>query len=191
MDDRVRKVVIQELEKPGVLKKLYDYACHRQSFRGVLPAGLSPEDAVHEVITSLLTSSQGGRTWDEERHPDLIVALKGMIKSELSNMCSKEINRSKLLKSRNEEQAVKIDGSGDNSGQLATKGVNDSELAKKIESLIEDDDELYDIYSAIVEGYEKPREIAERLELDEKEIKTRLQRLRRKCRKNIEIKASS
>lgn len=191
MNDRTRNVVIQELEKPGVLKKLYDYAYYLQSVKGVLPAGLSPEDAVNEVITSLLTNSTEGRSWDEGRFPDLIVVLKGMIRSEFSNMRSKEINRSKLLKSRNEEQAVKIDDLDGTTGSAAIVGVNDSELAKKIESVVEGDNELFDIYSAIVEGYEKPREIAEYLGLDEKEIKTRLQRLRRKCRKNIDLEASS
>lgn len=188
MDDRIRKVVIQELEEPGVLKKLYDYAYYLQSVKGVLPAGFEPEGIVNEAIASFLT---GERTWDEHRYPDLVPVMMGMIRSEFSNVLSKEYNRRMLLQSRNDEQPIKIDELGNTCGSVTTKGVNDSELAKKIESLIEEDDELYDIYSAIVEGYEKPREIAVRLGLDVKEIKTRLQRLRRKCRKNIDIEASS
>ena len=117
--------------------------------------------------------------------------MKGMIKSQFFNVLSKENNRRKLLQSRNEEQAIQVDEPAGSSGSMAPMGVNNSKLAKKIESVVEGDNELFDIYSAIIEDYEKPREIAEYLGLDEKQIKTRLQRLRRKCRKNIDLEASS
>src|SRR5208283_4052972 len=49
----------------------------------VLPAAASPQSVVHDIVVKVL---QGTRTWDPEREPDLLVAMKGMVRSDIGHL---------------------------------------------------------------------------------------------------------
>lgn len=49
----------------------------------VLPAAASPQSVVHDVVIKVL---DGTRNWDPQREPDLIVAMKGMVRSDIGHL---------------------------------------------------------------------------------------------------------
>jgi hypothetical protein len=49
----------------------------------MLPGGDSPLSVVHDVVVKVL---DGTRHWDEEKEPDLLNALKGMVRSEIGHL---------------------------------------------------------------------------------------------------------
>ena len=53
-----------------------------------LPGGTSPRSIVHEMVTRLLDPN-GPRTWDDQKEPTLLNALKGMVRSEIGHLYQK------------------------------------------------------------------------------------------------------
>ena len=53
-----------------------------------LPGVASPSSLAHNVIVKLL-EPDGARTWDEEKEPSLLNALKGMVRSEIGHLYKK------------------------------------------------------------------------------------------------------
>src|SRR5208283_3006408 len=53
-----------------------------------LPGGASPQSVANNVIVKLLDPN-GARTWDEEKEPSLLNALKGMVRSEIGHLYEK------------------------------------------------------------------------------------------------------
>jgi hypothetical protein len=62
----------------------------------VLPAAASPQSVVHDIVVKVL---QGTRTWDPEREPDLLIAMKGMVRSDIGHLFDRvETNRTEPIK---------------------------------------------------------------------------------------------
>ena len=51
----------------------------------ILPGGASPKSVVNEVLKRLLDPN-GPRNWDEKKEPVLLIALKGMVRSEIGHL---------------------------------------------------------------------------------------------------------
>lgn len=80
--------VLRGPDAPDIYLRLLDYAralARRKGWRTdkTLPQGESPESITNEVLRKVL---EGQRTWDENKEPSLLNALKGMVKSELGHL---------------------------------------------------------------------------------------------------------
>lgn len=167
---------ISELKRPENLKKLYSYAHHCNATRA-LPPDREPEDLVHEAIELLLS---GQRKWDTQKCPDVMVLLKGIVRSLYSHAWELAYHRTRKDLSATELNELRADSPA---GETATSDTNVyADLRGQIEAAIGDDEELMEVYFAIVDGCERPRQIVEHLGLEAKEVNARLRRLRRKCR---------
>lgn len=49
----------------------------------VLPTAASPQSVVHDIVVKVL---QGTRGWDPGKEPDLLVAMKGMVRSDIGHL---------------------------------------------------------------------------------------------------------
>jgi hypothetical protein len=83
--------ILHGTEGDGIYLSLLDYAHKIARWHGwrtglMLPDVASPESVVNEVILKLL---QCKRQWDERKEPQLIVALKGMVRSDIGHLFEK------------------------------------------------------------------------------------------------------
>lgn len=183
MDYNTRQLIIKHLEQPGVLLRLYDYAYQYDTYKGKrLPRDWTPEDVVNEAIYLLLN---GDRNWDQNRFPDLTIALKGMIKSLFYHIPRLKYNKMEVKPVDEDGNSIPIMDLAEGPNETQTDEPHDSELMSQIENAIKDDDELMEVYFAILEGHIKPRAIAKKLGIEVKETNKRLKRLRRICQKNV------
>lgn len=160
-----------------------------------LAKGAQPKDIVQHVIEKTLN---GDRKWDPNKGP-LVPWLKDQVNSVVDALYHSAANK-------HEARLVSNDDNGNVQGRsqkltshlfhtsiLATPEEEilikeDEELSRqqvdRILELVADKSELQDILFAIIEGCQpKPKLLAERLEVDVKEINNRLKRLRRMVRK--------
>lgn len=170
---------ISELEQPEKLKHLYSYAYYLNSYRR-LPGDREPKDLVHSAIELLMT---GRRQWDTVKCPNLIVLMKGIIKSLWSHSLEEAYYSTRVQQSGEDTYEVDVDSL--QSKKDTAEKLLFSELKSEIEAVITGDDELMELYFAILEGYDKPRDIAKYLELDVKEVNVRYRRLRRKLKRHL------
>jgi hypothetical protein len=80
-------------EGSEIYRQLVRYADLLARMRGwrtgaTLPGVASPSSLAHNVIVKLL-EPDGTRTWDEEKEPSLLNALKGMVRSEIGHLYKK------------------------------------------------------------------------------------------------------
>jgi len=83
--------ILHSTEGDRIYLSLLDYSQKIARWHGwrtglMLPDVASPESVVNEVILKLL---QGKRQWDEKKEPLLLVALKGMVRSDLGHLFEK------------------------------------------------------------------------------------------------------
>lgn len=151
-----------------------------------LPAGYEAEDFVRDVISSLVL---GNRTWDSEKFPNLVVVLKGMIKSEIYNFFTTRKKEIETIKNNpstigdEDGQHIEIK---DNSSVLANKQLELSEMADLIYDSVKDDDDLEEIVYCLMSNITKRQDIAHELSISPSEVDNRKKRLFRKT-KNIKI----
>lgn len=151
-----------------------------------LPAGYEAEDFVQDAISSLVI---GNRTWDSEKFPNLVVVLKGMIKSEIYNFFSTRKKEIETLKNNsscigNEDgQQIEIK---DNTSFLADKQLELNEMANLIYDSVKDDEELEEIVYCLMSNITKRQDIAHELSISPSEVDNRKKRLFRKT-KDIKI----
>ena len=79
--------ILRGSEGERIWLELMDYAlslARRYGWRSgqTLPQGRSPDSIAKDVIIKVLT---GDRIWDEAKEPTLLIALKGMVKSDLGH----------------------------------------------------------------------------------------------------------
>ena len=81
------------LRGPGgeeIYRQVVRYAEMQARIRGwragqTLPGNESPRSVAHTVVAKLL-DPDGGRSWDEQKEPSLLNALKGMARSEIGHL---------------------------------------------------------------------------------------------------------
>jgi DNA-directed RNA polymerase specialized sigma24 family protein len=122
----------------------------------LLPGGQSDEDIVHEAVARVIT---GERNWNPAKEPDLENYLKSVIDSMLS---------SKGLFGRKEWNAVSNVEDPEQWERMAGTLPNLDGLCHDAEVIIEamwkelsGDQELSAVFEAVIEGFDKPSEIAE------------------------------
>lgn len=149
------------------------------SGRGVflLPGGKSAEDVVLDVFRKLLDET---RNWDSQAHPDLLVVLKGMVRSEISAACKRDENTTTLVLAEPEGQEgasfekciepheAKIDRSAGllppqehHPGAADYLSIAQVEIAAGVERAAQSNPDLLKVIEAIKVGGEKSGEIAE------------------------------
>jgi len=146
----------------------------------VLPGGKSASDIVFGLFVKLL---EGDRNWDQQKHPNLLVVLKGMVRSEVSNAYTRKENKTGFVPAEKDgqvgvsfEKSVepfenKIDYSSgllqpvavavDSSGPVTIS----SEIVDEIQREATRNQDLVKVIEAIKAGGEKSSEIAEYCEL--------------------------
>jgi len=177
----MRNDVLEELEKIGVekvYKKLLAYTLYKKSFykwnheKQTTTKGREANDYVGEAILKAI--DEEGRNWNKDKCPDLIVYLKGIIRSGLSNsITSKENELGSNLVLHDEKYSHKLP----ESNYSASKNVDieDAKIERKqtlkerksvIDGIAKDDDDYVQfVFEEMLKGY-KSEVIAERLEID-------------------------
>lgn len=185
MNDTDKALAFRQLEQPGVLKRLYDYAYAYNAFIGNrLPPEWTPQDVVHEAIKRLVA---GPREWDPVNYPEIVPVVRGVIRSLYSHLPERDENKLRVVPHDDQGKPVDVD-------ELpgGTKAHQSTELEflwvrTQIEAAIEGEDDLVAVYLAIIDGCVKPSEIADDLGITVEEVNNRLRRLRRRCRGNVRI----
>lgn len=80
MDNKLKRK-LNNVDWETVLPEFYAYALARYKYP-CLQTSMSPKDLVDEAIKRVL---YGERKWDYERHPDIVIHLKLVIKSIVSH----------------------------------------------------------------------------------------------------------
>ena len=138
---------------------------------GMLPNSMSPVDIVHTAIQQTITQE---RTWNEEKHATLLLHLKSTVNSLLSNTYRSWINR--YVSRYDSEKMARLP---DHSHEGTIRHVLIQRVVQKLRERMVDRPELIEVIDAILEGYEKPREIAEQIGVEADEIYKRMRRIRR------------
>lgn len=186
MNDQKRQKALEQLEDPAKLKILYDYAARFYRFvSGPLPGGIGSKDVVHQAIVRLLAEEI--RTWDDSGYPDVTVPLRGIIRSIISHTPEQAYYRDRVRPKDKEGNELDVDRLVSSEDEDVHHSIDFSRLRGEIESAIEGKDDLVEVYFAILDGYDRPQEIADYLGLSVKEFNNRLRRLRRKCQSEIKI----
>ncbi len=159
---------IDEEELAGIILKLTDYADIKARTRRWktgnhenLPQGNAPEDIAFEAITRFLS---GDRKWNQDRYPCILDFLKSVVDSLISHLINSQDHKSM------EYFPEDINGNPQESilGQqqsisLPTQEIEllSDERIGQIYKAIGGDVELQAIMDAIMQGYIKPRDLAE------------------------------
>ena len=146
----------------------------------VLPGGKSADDIVFGIFVKLL---EGDRNWNKQEHPNLLIVLKGMVRSEISNAYTRKENKTGFVPAGQDEHGdvqfeksvepfeKKIDYSSgllqpvittvDSTGPVTIH----SEMAEEIQREASRNPDLIKVIEAIKAGGEKSSEIADYCEL--------------------------
>jgi SepF-like predicted cell division protein (DUF552 family) len=153
------------------------------SWKGIsrLPKGYSAEDVVNDAVKLIYS---GKRAWNPQKHPDLLIHLKWVVKSLLSSrglLSNKDvIIESVLLDDCGDEDALKIfdeDKSVDDRAFL---------LRQKIECAVAGNDDLEWVLSAVLDGYTKFSDIEELTGFERARVYAAMKELRRRARNIIQ-----
>ncbi|MCH7973853.1 MAG: sigma-70 family RNA polymerase sigma factor [Bacteroidetes bacterium] len=167
---------------PAIISKLTaytDFKVRKGKWwkRGVedLASGFQPVDLVYESIEDLFKES---RKWNRERYPSIEVFLKSIIDSKIYNLYGSYDHTYQVIdqKKDDREEDPMDRYAGENPNYLDL--VVSEELLNKIYLAIEDDPELEEFVILLLDG-KPPRDIAEELNVDIKNIYNRKKRLKR------------
>lgn len=177
MDDK-RLRALQQLDSREVMNGLYAYAtavaryCSRR-----LPDDWSPDDIVHEAIVRLV--DPGRRDWDEDKYPDFIPVVKRAIGSLIWHVpgLTTYTTRSRPIDSKGQEIPVEL-LKGDSAADAVSE-IEAKELRKRMERLIEKDDDLLNVYYLMLDGY-KPQSIVKKTGMPINRVANLVKQLRRR-----------
>lgn len=144
-----------------------------------LPKGTEPIDFVNEAVKRLY---EGTRSWNCEEHPDLLVVLKGIVKSLVSDLLtSAEHRRSADIEkqsSTDQKHRIVVEAGQD-------EALIKDELLEKCYEAADGEEELETVLMALLEGY-SPAEVAdELLEVPVSKVYNLNRKLRRRIKKKI------
>jgi DNA-directed RNA polymerase specialized sigma24 family protein len=163
-----------------------------------LPKGQTPADIALEAIKDIF---DGNRKWNPSRNPDLYTYLTSIVDSKISHLCEMKehkVTRSMPITEKGkevEEFLNKADPTSDHASYLTPVGHNPEAVLLKKEKMkrdevtvsaffeaIQGDRELEKLASLIMDGYIKPSEIAEQMNVEVREVYNLQKRFRRKCK---------
>jgi DNA-directed RNA polymerase specialized sigma24 family protein len=156
------KIEVQDV--PSLAKALTRYASGRMARWPRKRFGEEPADFAIEAIEDVYL---GIRTWDPTTHPDLKAFLFDVVKSKVSNAAQKTAARNVSLEERLE------DASPSHSDEAGLK----DEMCK----VLAHDQALVDVVDCYQNGFQKPADVAEELEISVEELRNRRRRIGRKC----------
>jgi hypothetical protein len=154
-----------------------------------IPKGLEPADIAMEAISTVFDER---RHWDSVKYPNLMDYLKSVANSLISHLYeSKEYELTdRFLEDEEGSEQIPLPADPEAVTQLTPDpeetllGKEEDqigeELFNQLLDFLKDDDELGEIILCIREGYTKPAQIAQQLDVDVKEIYTRKRRLQRR-----------
>jgi len=172
MDNKLREK-LSNLDWKSILVELYAYAHARKKYPA-LQHSMSPEDLVNEAVGKVLS---GERKWDYERHPDIVIHLKSVIKSIGSHALASE----KAIKGRDAELVREANGATAESQmeKIDTESYYKS-LLDEVEAELQDDEELLLMFYAMKEGHLKDKELVAALDIEIVAVRNAKKRMRRK-----------
>jgi DNA-directed RNA polymerase specialized sigma24 family protein len=159
--------------------------------KGVIPKGLTAKDMVLGAIVSIYEEK---RNWNPTKEPDLLNYLKSIICSNVSHLYKlKEYKTTDPYKETEDGKVVEelqnnADPSSDHAFLLKQQPFTPEEILldrEKTDTFLEaikGDDELEEVALCLMEGFSKPREIAEYMDKDIAYVYNLRKRFERKCK---------
>lgn len=151
---------------------------------GELPKGFQVEDFVSDAIVSVCS---GKRKWDPTEKPDLLIHLKGIVKSKISHLLkSKEYKTTLAATEEDLDSAIRVGES--RNVELTPEDIliskeRNEELEDVLQELCDGDNELESLIVCLMDDV-KPAEIAKQLSWSN----TKVYRLRRKLKRRLVAK---
>ena len=203
---------IQQADWPRIALELAVYAARKlrrlpPRVRESVGRRLCPDDLAYSAIEAVVAgpgrsrrASKGERAWDPDRDPDLLTHLKGVVDSLVSSEgTGKETELARAYhRTKDDEEVEKpppvpgrafdpprsewSSGPPANPEQLLLDNEDHDATLERILSAVDGDDELTQVLEALMEGNEKPAEIAESTGMDVK----RVYQLKRRLKARIE-----
>ncbi len=181
-----RLKAIPEREWGDIYKKLTAYAENRLVKVGFVPRSekdnVSGEDFVVQAIEKLF---EGTRAWDFRRFPDLLIHLKGIVKSLISSHLKTStrsaVRKEKVVDEIGEPEKLKYANNLPDE-ETPEQIIISNENWKQIESEFSDDEIGFLIFCEWVDEI-PPRSIADNYEIDVKDVYNALKRVRRIIKK--------
>jgi len=198
VDDRTLRH-LQEADWDDLIPRLTQYAIYKLSylrFHNNSPlSGISKEEIAQEIVMkSIFQVVNGTRKWDLEKNEDLLNFLKSVVKSNISHLfSSKEYKQTKRLckssvdgyNQHNEtkefiERSEEVNDSiFRDSPSTPEEIMIEKETCDRLLEIVKGDDELETVILCILEGYTKPKDIAEQMGVEPKVVYNLKKRLRR------------
>jgi len=156
-------------EQETLILRLTDYAASYLRWRtgwirrGVLPEGHDAASIANEAIARVL---QGSRRWDPEAEPDLLRYLKSVVKSIVWDLMKGAEKEALEPPGEGDERAIEEFPSGDAG---ADAEVIAAETADRMLAALQTDDERL-VFLSVLEGNDKPADIARELGLGVREV---------------------
>ena len=179
------KALLKAYDWDDAIPRLLHYALQRirrNSWKGISGSSQLAQDIVQDAVLKIHT---GERSWDPATHPDLFIYLKGVIKSMISHAVLSPQNKRQILESsmsvENETPFLETVSSGlpsplqNIAAQEAEKDAN--EFICNLIDYLHDDPPLMKIVECILDDIVKPRDIAQKLNIDINEVYNRQKRL--------------
>lgn len=194
IDKKVRDILEASDWKDISLRLTY-FAVGRSKYYGwksgasVFIGGKSPEDFACEAIEKVWN---GNRKWDPEKYPNLLAHLQWIVKSDMNHHYESLMNQN-TVNTLDEDKNSVNDGLPDQKAIsendpekniiLKQQYAIEEEYKKKLYDLVEGDDDLETVLLFIDDGIDKPKEIAEKMNLDVSKVNFLKQKLFRKAKK--------
>lgn len=164
-DHLLEKLTLHALEK---LRRRF----WRGEWGGMPPGGTEAADFASEAITDTYS---GERSWNRDRHPDLINHLRSAVDSLISNAVRSSANKDRWA---DDEQLDLFSGTGD--ADIVFKAVSDREFVEGFMTYIHAETDLCAVVRCVVAGHLKREDIAEQTGMTASEVTNCGKRLARR-----------
>lgn len=201
--------LIQEADWDDIYPRAIKFALSKLSFKSGSPLeGVPKKEVAHDIVNDAIkkiidgctteekeSSKKGFRKWDPNRGP-LLDYLLSVIKSDISHLYESEyyVTTSRIPTSEgsSEDEPIETEQLPKRAGpEKHAEGINPdppqspeeiymaNEVCNRLLKVVVGDDELEGIVLCMLDGFEKPGDIAEQLEIDTKVVNNAKKRLKR------------
>jgi len=164
---------LAEADWDFITVKLLAYAkrkVFRLSWSNAGAVSTKAEDLVYEAINRVLS---GERVWAQEKHPDLLIFLYGVVKSIVSHD----------VKSSHNLRTEKLPDTLERQNSIPKVGPEGQDYIDRLLSSVCGDDDLEELVLHIASGYTKASDLAEQMKMPIQEVYRLRERLQRKIEK--------
>lgn len=188
--------LIQEADWDDIYPRAIKFALSKLSFKSGSPLeGVPKKEVAHDIVNDAIkkiidgctteekeSSKKGFRKWDPNRGP-LLDYLLSVIKSDISHLYDSEyyVTTSRIPTSEgsSEDEPIETEQLLKDPPQSPEEIYMANEVCNRLLKAVEGDDELAGIVLCMLDGFEKPGDIAEQLEIDTKVVNNAKKRLKR------------